>query len=110
MGLGDVFHRAFKKQQRSIVVAYHVGVFQYPDGFAGFVPVNLGAEVEHLPVVFDQLAESAALARIDIPFPPDVVHGQQHFGFGRITVEPHQCGVGAQLTAIGTGSVSTYGQ
>ena len=110
MRLGDVFNRAFEVQHCPVAVAHHVGVFQNPDAFAAFVPVDFGAEVEHLSVMFDQVAESAALARIDIPLLPDVVHGRQHLGFGCITVEPHQSRIGAQLPAIGTGSVSAYGQ
>ena len=80
-------------------------VFDDPDAFARLVTENLGAKVDYLPVAFDQLAKFGALARLHIPLLGNIADGRQHFGFAGVTIEPHQRGIGAQLPAIGAGSI-----
>ena len=94
---GDVFNGALEVADPTLLVAHHVGVFADPDPLAGLVAVDLGDEVQHLAVAFDQLPESLPPVGVDIPLGGDVVDRGQQRRLAVVAVESHQCRVGPQL-------------
>jgi hypothetical protein len=108
--LGDVFNRALVEHRLAVGAGDQAGVFADPDALAGLVAEDLGDEILHLAVGFQQRTELRAAARLHIPPPADIVDGGQHFRFGFEAVDAHQRRIGAHLTPLQAAAVGAERQ